>query len=74
MRHWPDETFCNRLINMDQHSNENAKNPVNKLDAVNKAYADRIKYKKLLVIFLILLRKTTHSSPFPLRKLLPLER
>ena len=30
---------------MDQHSIKNLKNPVNKLDAVNKAYADRIKYK-----------------------------
>ena len=30
---------------MDQHSIENVKNPVNKLDAVNKVYADRIKYK-----------------------------
>ena len=30
---------------MDQHSIKNVKNPVNKLNAVNKAYADRIKYK-----------------------------
>ena len=37
---------------MDQHSIKNVKNPVNKFDAVNKAYADRI--KQLLVIFLIL--------------------
>ena len=30
---------------MNQHSIKNVKSPVNKLDAVNKAYADRIKYK-----------------------------
>ena len=30
---------------MDQHSIKNVKNPVNKLDVVNEAYADRIKYK-----------------------------
>ena len=30
---------------MDQHSIKNVKSPVDRLDAVNKAYADRIKYK-----------------------------
>ena len=30
---------------MNQHSIKNVKSPVNKLNAVNKAYADRIKYK-----------------------------
>ena len=30
---------------MDQHSINNVKNLVDRLDAVNKAYADRIKYK-----------------------------
>ena len=30
---------------MDQHSIKNMKNPIDRLDAVNKAYADRIKYK-----------------------------
>ena len=29
---------------MDQHSIRNVKNPADRLDAVNKAYADRIKY------------------------------
>ena len=30
---------------MDQHSIKNVKNPIDRLDAVNKTYADRIKYK-----------------------------
>ena len=30
---------------MDQHSIKNVKNPVDRLGAVNKAYADRIKYE-----------------------------
>ena len=30
---------------MDLHSIKNVKSPINKLDAVNKAYVDRIKYK-----------------------------
>ena len=30
---------------MNQHSIKNVKSPVNKWDAVNKAYVDRIKYK-----------------------------
>ena len=40
-----DEISCSRPIDMDQHSIKNVKNPVKKLDAVNKAYGDRIKYK-----------------------------
>ena len=30
---------------MDQHSIKNVKNPADRLDAVNKAYVDQIKYK-----------------------------
>ena len=30
---------------MDQHLIKNVKNPTDRLDVVNKAYADRIKYK-----------------------------
>ena len=37
-----DEIFCSRPIDMDQHS---IKNPIDRLDAVNKAYVDRVKYK-----------------------------
>ena len=40
-----DEILCSRPIDMDQHSILNVKNPADRLDAVNKAYADRIKYK-----------------------------
>ena len=37
--------LCNQPIDMNQHSITNVKSPVNKFDAVNKDYADRIKYK-----------------------------
>ena len=40
-----DEILCSRPIDMDQHSIKNVKIPTDRLDAVNKAYTDRIKYK-----------------------------
>ena len=40
-----EEILYSRPIDMDQHSIKNVKNPAYRLDAVNKAYADRIKYK-----------------------------
>ena len=40
-----DEIFCSRPIDMDQHSIKNVKNPVDRFDAFNKDYADRIKNK-----------------------------
>ena len=40
-----DEILCSRPIDMDQLSIKNVMNSVDRLDAVNKAYADRIKYK-----------------------------
>ena len=40
-----DEILCNQPINMDQHSIKNVKIPVERFDAVNKAYVDRVKYK-----------------------------
>ena len=40
-----DEILCSQPIDMDQHSIKNVKNRIHRLDAVNKAYADRIKYK-----------------------------
>ena len=45
MRLGQDEILCNQPIDMDQHSIKNVRNPIDRLDAVNKAYADRIKYK-----------------------------
>ena len=59
---------------MDQHSIMNVKNPADRLDAVNKAYADRIKYKTATGIIPNIAMTDIHSSPFPLRKLLPVER
>ena len=40
-----DVILCSQLIDMDLHFIKNVKISVNKLDAVNKAYADRIKYR-----------------------------
>ena len=40
-----DEILCSQPIDMDQHSIKNVQNPIDRLDAVNKVYADRIKYK-----------------------------
>ena len=40
-----DEILCSRPIDMDKHSIKNVMSPVNKLDAINKAYAHCIKYK-----------------------------
>ena len=40
-----DEILCSRPIDMNQHSIKNMMSPANKFDAVNKAYADCIKYK-----------------------------
>ena len=40
-----DEILCSQPIDMDQQSIKNVKNPIDRLDAVNKSYADRIKYK-----------------------------
>ena len=37
--------LCSKPIDMDLHLVRNVKSPVNKLDAVNKAYVDRIIYK-----------------------------
>ena len=33
-----DEILCSQSIDMDQHSIKNVKNPIDRLDAVNKAY------------------------------------
>ena len=43
-----DVILCSQPINMDLHLIRNVKSPVNKLDAVNKAYVDRITFKLLV--------------------------
>ena len=40
-----DVILCSQPIDMDHHSIKYVKSPVNKLDAVNKDYVDRIKYQ-----------------------------
>ena len=40
-----DEILCSQPIDMNQHSIKNVKNSIDRLDAVNKACADRLKYK-----------------------------
>ena len=40
-----DLILCSQPIDMDLHLIKNVKSPVNKLDAANKGYADRIKYE-----------------------------
>ena len=40
-----DLILYNQPIDMNQHSIKNVKSPINKFDAVNMAYTDRIKYK-----------------------------
>ena len=40
-----DVISCNQLTDIDLHFIKNVKSPVNKLDAVNKVYVDRIRYK-----------------------------
>ena len=40
-----DVISCNQPINMNLHLMKNVKNPVNKFDAVNDAYVDRVRYK-----------------------------
>ena len=57
-------------INMDLHLIKYVKSPVNRFDAVNKAYAGRIKYKTAVVNIPNTVM-TMHSSHFQLRKLLP---
>ena len=41
-----DVILCSKPIYMDLHLIKNVKSPFHKSDAVNKAYVDRIKYKR----------------------------
>ena len=59
---------------MDDHLIKNVKNPVNKFDAVNTAYADRIKYKITTSIIPNIAMTGHILFHFPLRKLLLVEK
>ena len=48
-----DEILCSQPIDIDQHTIKYVKNPIDRSDAVNKAYADRIRYTSAMVILLI---------------------
>ena len=66
-----DEILC---IDMDQHSIKNMKNPIDRLVAVNKAYADRIKYKTISGNIPNTVLTGHILFIFPTGKLLPVER
>ena len=66
-------TPCSQPIEMDYHLVKNVKNPVNKFDAVNKAYIDRIKYKTTTLIIPSIAVTDIYSSRFPRRKLFPVD-
>ena len=59
---------------MNQHSIKNVRSPVNKFDAVNKAYTDRIKYKSSTDTIPNTIRTDHTLFTFPLRKILLVER
>ena len=69
-----DEILCSRLIDMDQHSVKNVKNLSDRLDVVNKDFADRIKYETATGS--IPKNVMTHHTlfTFSVRKLLPVQR
>ena len=69
-----DEILCSRPIDMDQHSIKNVKNSTDRLDIVNKAYADCMKYKTATGNIPNTVMTTIHYSYFPLKKLLPVKR
>ena len=69
-----DEILCSRPIDMDQHAIKNVKNPTARLDVVNKAYADRIKYKTATGNIPNTVMTENTLFTFPLRKLSPVER
>ena len=47
-----DVILCSQPIDMNLRLIKNVKSPVNKFDAVNKAYVDHIKYKTAICIIL----------------------
>ena len=69
-----DEILCSQPIDMNQHSIINLKNPTDRLDAVNKAYADRIKYKTASGNIPNPVLRDHILFTFPTGKVLPVER
>ena len=69
-----DEILCSRPIDMDQHSVKSVKNTADRLDAVNKAYSDHIKYKTATGNIPNTVMTDHILFTFPLRKLLPVEK
>ena len=65
---------CSQPIDMDDHLIMNVKNSVDKFDAVNKAYADRIKYKTITGIIPNIAMTGHILFTFPAAKALPVER
>ena len=60
-----DEILCSRPMDMEQHSIKNVKNPVERFDAVNKAYVDRVKYKSFngIISYAVLTDHTLVTFP-----------
>ena len=68
-----DVILCSQPIDMDLHLIMNVKNPVNRFDAVNKAYVDRIKYKTAIGNIPNTVMTDHTLFTFPLRRLLPVK-
>ena len=69
-----DEILCSQHIDMDHHSIKNVKNAIDRFDAVNKAYADRIKYKTASGNNHNTVLRDHMLFTFPSRKAFPVER
>ena len=65
-----DLILCSQPIDMNLHLIKNVKSPVNRFDAVNKAYADRIKYETAIGNIPNTVMTDHTLFTFPLRKLL----
>ena len=59
---------CSQPNDMNQHSIKNVKSPINKLDAVNKTYVDRIKDKSATGTILNTVRTDHTLFTFPATK------
>ena len=66
--------LCSQPIDVNLHLIKNVKSPVNRFDAVNKAYADRIKYKTAIGNIPSTVMTDHTLFTFPAAKALPVER